>query len=101
MNYEFPGDEQKSGLCRAERRSAEGQRRWPLHVGWRPEAALRNLWQAALGAALAALLIASLSCGGSSGGSGGTTPPPESGTVTVTGTSTSVTHSVQIAVSVS
>ncbi len=59
-----------------------------------------NLRHVALGAILAALLLASLSCGGGGGG----TPPPqaESGTVTITGTSTSVTpHSVQISVSVS
>jgi hypothetical protein len=59
----------------------------------------------ALGAALAAVLLAGLSCGSnsSSGGGGSTTPQPESGTVTVTGTSTSssTTHTAQIAVTVS
>jgi hypothetical protein len=63
------------------------------------QAHLWNLRQGALGAVLAALLLASLSCGGNSGGGGTTTPPPESGSVTVTGTSTT-THSVQISVSV-
>jgi hypothetical protein len=63
---------------------------------------LFGLWRVALGAALATLLLASLSCGGSSGSGGGvTTPPPESGTVTVTGASTTATHSVTISVSVS
>ena len=69
----------------------------------------RNLRHAALGVALAALLLAALSCGGgsSSGGGGGTqsAPPPESGTVTVTGTSTTgtttITKSASISVSVS
>jgi len=62
-----------------------------------------NLRHVALGAVLAALLLASLSCGGSGGGGGGTPPPPpaESGTVTITGTSTTVTHNAQISVSVS
>ncbi|MGD0222288.1 MAG: protease pro-enzyme activation domain-containing protein [Terriglobia bacterium] len=57
----------------------------------------------ALGAVLAALLLASLSCGSSGGGGGGgsTSPQPESGTVTVTGTSTSTTHNAQISVTVS
>ena len=59
----------------------------------------------ALGAALAAVLLAGLSCGSnsSSGGGGSTTPQPESGTVTVTGTSTSssTTHTAQITVTVS
>jgi hypothetical protein len=90
-------------FCRAERRSAQGQRRWPLHVWLRPEAALWNLRLAAIGAILAALLVASLSCGGgSSGGGGGTTaPPPESGAVTVTGTSSTLSHTAQVSVSVS
>jgi hypothetical protein len=62
-----------------------------------------NLRHVALGAVLAALLLASLSCGGGGGGGGGgTTPPPaESGTVTITGTSTTLTHTTQISVSVS
>ena len=62
-----------------------------------------NLRHAALGAVLAALLVASLSCGGGEQRwRGGTTAPPaESGTVTVTGTSTSTTHTAQITVSVS
>jgi hypothetical protein len=62
------------------------------------QAHLWNLRQVALGAVLATLLVASLSCGGGSSG-GTTTPPPESGTVTVTGTSTT-THSAQVSVSV-
>jgi len=62
------------------------------------QARLWNLRQVALGAVLATLLVASLSCGGGSSG-GTTTPPPESGTVTVTGTSTT-THSAQVSVSV-
>jgi hypothetical protein len=68
-----------------------------------------NVRQVALGAVLATLFVASLSCGGGSSGGGGPTPPPsESGTVTVTGTPTSVTgatigtaHSVTISVTVS
>ena len=62
-----------------------------------------NLRHVALGAALATLLLAGLSCSSSSGGGGGgsTSPPPESGTVTVTGTTTSTTHSAQISVTVS
>jgi subtilase family serine protease len=66
------------------------------------QAHLWNLRGVALGAVLATLLVASLSCGGgSSGGGGGSSgPPAESGTVTVTGTSTSATHSAQISVSV-
>jgi len=69
------------------------------------QAPLWNFGRVALGAVLAAVLLASLSCGGgSSGASGGISTPtsqPESGIVTVTGTSTSATHSVQISVSVS
>ena len=80
---------------------AQGQRRRPLHAGLRREAALGTpLRHIALGAALAALLAASLSCGGGGGGTGPTSPP-ESGTVTVTGTSNSTTHTAQISVSVS
>jgi subtilase family serine protease len=60
-----------------------------------------NLKHAALGAVLAALLLASLSCGGGGGGGNSPGPPAESGTVTITGTSTTVTHSAQISVSVS
>ncbi|HMD86062.1 MAG TPA: S53 family peptidase [Terriglobia bacterium] len=65
-------------------------------------APLWNLRHVALGAILAVLLLASLSCGGGGGG-GGTPPPPpaESGTVTITGTSTTVTHTAPISVSVS
>jgi hypothetical protein len=76
--------------------------RGEILLGMGSGAALWNLRRVALGAVLAALLLASLSCGGgSSGGGGGTSaPPPESGTVTVTGTSTSTTHSVTISVSV-
>jgi hypothetical protein len=62
------------------------------------QAHLWNLRQVALGAVLATLLVASLSCGGGSSG-GTTTPPPESGTVTITGISTT-THTAQISVSV-
>ncbi len=63
---------------------------------------IRNLRLVALGAVLAALFLASLSCGGGSSGGGGgsTSSPPESGTVTVTGTSPSATHSTPISVSV-
>jgi len=91
------------GFCRAERRSARGQRRWPLQDRLRPEAAPWNLRLVALGVILAALLLASLTCGGGSSGGGGTTgPPPESGTVTITGTSsTTPTHTATINVSVS
>jgi len=65
------------------------------------QAHLWNLRQVALGAVLAALLVASLSCGGGSSGGGGTSgPPAESGTVTITGTSPSATHTAQISVSV-
>jgi subtilase family serine protease len=66
-------------------------------------APLWNLRQVAPVAILAALLLASLSCGGGGGGGGGGTPPPstESGTVTVTGTSTTLTHTAQISVTVS
>jgi hypothetical protein len=69
-----------------------------------------NLRQVALGAVLATLFVASLSCGGGSsgGGGGGGGTPSETGTVTVTGTPTSVTgatigtpHSVPINVTVS
>jgi subtilase family serine protease len=71
-----------------------------------------NLRQVALGAALATLFVASLSCGGGSssgggGGGGGGGSQAESGTITVTGTPTSVlgatigtVHSVTINVSV-
>ena len=67
------------------------------------DARIRNLRLVALGAVLAALLGASLSCGSSGSGSGGgsTSSSPESGTVTVTVTSTSATHTAQISVSVS
>jgi len=67
------------------------------------QARLSILRHVAIGAILAAFMVASLSCGGgSSGGGGGTpTPPPESGTVTVTGTSTTITNTAQISVSVS
>jgi hypothetical protein len=62
---------------------------------------LWNLRSVALGAVLAAILMASLSCGGgSSGGGGGSTPQPESGTVTVTGSSNTTTHTATINVSV-
>jgi hypothetical protein len=75
-----------------------------LHRGSVP-VLLGNLRVAALGAILAVLLTASLSCGGSGGGGGGgggTTPPPaESGTVTVTSTSGNTTHTATISVSVS
>ena len=55
----------------------------------------------AFGAILAMILIASFSCGGSSGGGGGTSgPQPESGTVTVTGTSGTTTHNATISVNV-
>jgi hypothetical protein len=59
-----------------------------------------NLRQVALGAVLATLLVASLSCGGGSSSGGTSGPPAESGTVTITGTSTSTTHTAQISVSV-
>jgi len=54
-------------------------------------------------ATLAVVLLASLSCGGGSsgGGGGGTTSQPESGTVTITGTSNGTSHTAQITVSVS
>lgn len=64
----------------------------PVH-GWK----LRHV---ALGAVLAALLMATLSCGGGGGGGGTSGPPPESGTVTITGTTTTLTHTTQISVSV-
>jgi subtilase family serine protease len=71
-----------------------------------------NLRQVALGAALATLFVASLSCGGGSsgggGGGGGGGTQTETGTITVTGTPTSVTgatigtaHSATINVTVS
>lgn len=60
-----------------------------------------NFRHVALGAVLAALLSAGLSCGGSSSGGGTTTATGESGTVTITGTSTSATHTAQISVTVS
>jgi hypothetical protein len=65
----------------------------PVH-GW-------NLRHVALGAVLAALLLAILGCGGGGGGGGTSGPPAESGTVTITGTTTTLTHTVQISVSVS
>jgi hypothetical protein len=60
-----------------------------------------NFRRVALGALLAMFVVAASSCG-SSGGSTGTTPTStaESGTVTVTGSTTSVSHAVTIAVSV-
>lgn len=66
--------------------------------GYHPNFGLRYL---ALGVILSCLLAASPSCGG--GGSGGGTPPAtaESGTVNVTGTSTSISHSTTISISVS
>ncbi len=101
-------DKNFRALRRAERRSAQGQRRWPLHVGLRPTAAMWNLRHVALGAVLAALLLASLSCGSGSSGGGGSnssastpTPQPESGTVTITGASPSATHTASISLSVS
>jgi hypothetical protein len=67
----------------------------------RVQVQLWNLRSVALGAILAAILVASLSCGGgSSGGGGGSTPQPESGTVTVTGSSSTATHTATINVSV-
>ena len=70
------------------------------------QSSIWKLRHVALIAALAAFLLASLSCGSSSssgGGGGSTSPQPESGTVTITGTSSSpsVTHTAQISVSVS
>jgi hypothetical protein len=76
-----------------------------LYRGWSGASAHSwNLRHVALGGVLAILLVASLSCGGSSstGGGGGTTSaPPESGIVTVTGTSGSATRTATISVSVS
>jgi hypothetical protein len=73
-------------------KAAVGDRRY------NPKFGLRYL---ALGVILSGLLAASPSCGG--GSSGGGTPPAtaESGTVNVTGTSTSISHSTTISVSVS
>jgi hypothetical protein len=61
-----------------------------------------DLRYAAGGLILAGLLMASLSCGGGSSSGGGGTPPStvESGAVTVTGTSSSTSHSTTISVSV-
>jgi len=64
------------------------------------QAQLWNLRLVALGAVLAALVVASLSCGGGSSGMGTPTPQPESGTVTIIGTSPTATHTAQISVSV-
>jgi hypothetical protein len=52
---------------------------------------------------LAVLVSAGFGCGGGSGGGGGSTitAPPESGNVTMTGTSGSTSHTVTIAVNVS
>jgi hypothetical protein len=60
---------------------------------------LRRDWmrQIALLAALTVALVAGLSCGG---GGGVSSPPSESGTVTVQGTGPSTSHSVTISVSV-
>lgn len=57
----------------------------------------------ALVAALACLLAMTLSCGGGSATTGGaeSTPSPESGNVTVQGTSSSTSHTASISVSVS
>jgi len=54
---------------------------------------------AILAAALAILLGACLSCGGGSGG--GSSPQGQSGTITVTGATTSTSHSAQISVTIS
>jgi hypothetical protein len=66
-------------------------------------ASIGRLRHVAVGAVLAALLVASFSCGGgsSSGGGGTTSPPTESGSVTITGSSTSTAHTAVISVSVS
>jgi hypothetical protein len=62
----------------------------------------QRIAQVALSAALAALLLAAVSCGGSgSGGQSQSQSSPESGTVTVTGTSGILTHTAQISISVS
>ena len=66
-----------------------------------PNVLTTGLRYVALAVVLAILLAASLSCGG--GSTGGGTPPPtaESGTVTITGTSSSLSHTTTISVSVS
>jgi len=60
-----------------------------------------NLRHLALSALIAAMLVASLSCGGgSNGGGGGQSSTPESGSITITGTSGSLSHSTTISLSV-
>lgn len=59
-----------------------------------------NARRVALTAVLAGLILAGHSCGGQNSGGGMTTSAAESGTVTVTGISSSLTHNTSISVSV-
>jgi len=65
-----------------------------------PQRAQTRMW---LGLALICLLAAGVSCGGgnsSGGASGNTTKPPETGSVTVTAGSGSLSHSASVSVTV-
>ncbi len=57
-------------------------------------------WSNLLGLLLLAILLGTVSCGGGSSNGGGSGPTPLNGTVTVTGTSGTLTHSVSIPVTI-
>ena len=67
----------------------------------RPEGQRIVYRQAALEILLASLLVANISCGGGSGGGATNSPAPESGSVIIQATSSSLSHSVSLTVNVS
>jgi hypothetical protein len=60
----------------------------------------RTMRKALLGLILLSLMFGAVSCGGGGGGSNGTGSTPLNGTVTITGTSGSTTHTTTINVTV-